>query len=298
MTATLTLGPLLFNWPADKVRDFYFRVADEAPYDTVYLGEVVCAKRIPFQQPYLPDVIERLQRGGKRIVLSTLALIMDKRDLGYVKAVAEMADDYTVEANDVSAVSLLKGKKFSVGPAVNLYNESTLHYFASQGASHATLPIELNADSLQQLARIRKEMTLEVQVFGRLPLAIASRCYHARTHRKHKDNCQYVCEQDYDGLTIDTLDNQSFLTVNGTQTLSYTYCALTSEITKIQEYGISHFRLSPHDTDMVAIAFAYQSFLHGTLGAAELMQLLKDYIPHAVFSNGFYHGQEGAKHIA
>ena len=40
----LTLGTLLHNWPADRRRDFYFRIADEAPVDTVCLGEVVCAK--------------------------------------------------------------------------------------------------------------------------------------------------------------------------------------------------------------------------------------------------------------
>ncbi len=36
--ASLTLGPVLFNWPAETWRDFYFRIADEAPVDIVYLG--------------------------------------------------------------------------------------------------------------------------------------------------------------------------------------------------------------------------------------------------------------------
>ena len=36
----LTLGPLLFNWQPEAWRDFYFRIADEAPVTTVYLGEV------------------------------------------------------------------------------------------------------------------------------------------------------------------------------------------------------------------------------------------------------------------
>ena len=38
MRANLTIGPLLFHWPAERKRDFYFRIADEAPVDTVYLG--------------------------------------------------------------------------------------------------------------------------------------------------------------------------------------------------------------------------------------------------------------------
>ncbi len=43
MTATLSLGPVLFNWDAEDKRDFYFRIADEALLDAVYVGEVVCS---------------------------------------------------------------------------------------------------------------------------------------------------------------------------------------------------------------------------------------------------------------
>ncbi len=46
--AQLTLGPLLYHWDAEKRRDFYFKIADEAPVDCVYLGEVICSKREPY----------------------------------------------------------------------------------------------------------------------------------------------------------------------------------------------------------------------------------------------------------
>ena len=46
-TSELTLGPVLFNWEPERWRDFYFRIADEAPVGTVYLGEVICFKRAP-----------------------------------------------------------------------------------------------------------------------------------------------------------------------------------------------------------------------------------------------------------
>lgn len=297
MKAALTLGPVLFNWPEEKLRDFYFRMADEAPVETVYLGEVVCAKRIPFRQADLPEILERLQCGGKRVVLSTLALIMNARDLGYVKAITEMVGDLLVEANDLSAISLLKGQPFTVGPYVNCYNEATLHYFETLGAKHITLPVELNADSLKKLAAARQEAELEVQVFGRLPLAIASRCYHARVHRRHKDNCQYVCEKDCDGMVVDTLDNQHFLTINGLQTLSYTYAALTREVDEMRTMGIRHFRLSPHDTDMVAIARYYQALMDGVIDETELLAQLSAKLPEVTFSNGFYHGREGIRNI-
>ena len=58
----LTLGPIAYHWSADARRDFYARIADEAPVDEVYLGEVICSKRAPFQEADLPAMIERLER--------------------------------------------------------------------------------------------------------------------------------------------------------------------------------------------------------------------------------------------
>ncbi|MDG2404096.1 MAG: U32 family peptidase, partial [Paracoccaceae bacterium] len=40
----LTLGPIAYHWSAEARRDFYARIADEAPVDEVYLGEVICSK--------------------------------------------------------------------------------------------------------------------------------------------------------------------------------------------------------------------------------------------------------------
>ena len=56
----LTLGPVLFHWQPQAWRDFYFRIADEAPIDTVVVGEVVCSKRSPFYAEFIPGVIERV----------------------------------------------------------------------------------------------------------------------------------------------------------------------------------------------------------------------------------------------
>lgn len=48
MSQKLTIGPIQFHWPASVWRDFYFRMADEAPVEKVYIGEVICSKRAPF----------------------------------------------------------------------------------------------------------------------------------------------------------------------------------------------------------------------------------------------------------
>ncbi|MBO6802704.1 MAG: U32 family peptidase, partial [Thalassospira sp.] len=44
----LVMGPVLFHWDEDRKKDFYSRIADETDVDTVHVGEVVCAKRMPF----------------------------------------------------------------------------------------------------------------------------------------------------------------------------------------------------------------------------------------------------------
>ncbi|MDP6926532.1 MAG: U32 family peptidase, partial [Rhodospirillales bacterium] len=67
----LSLGPVLFNWQPEGWRDFYFRIADEAPIDSVYVGEAVCSKRQPFFEPFMPEVIERLINAGKEVNYST-----------------------------------------------------------------------------------------------------------------------------------------------------------------------------------------------------------------------------------
>ena len=63
--SALTLGPILFNWKPERRRDFYFRIADEAPIDCVYLGEVVCSKREPFFVDDLPADRRAAARRGQ-----------------------------------------------------------------------------------------------------------------------------------------------------------------------------------------------------------------------------------------
>ncbi len=296
MTATLSLGPLLFNWEADAKRDFYFRIADEAPLDTVYVGEVVCSKRSPFFDPHLPAVIERLGRGGKRVVHSTLALIMNEREMDAVRALAG-EPDLPVEANDIGSLALFAGRPHIVGPFVNVYNEDTLAYLAGQGANLVSLPWELSAGPLAALAK-SGVVDLEVQVFGRVPLAISARCYHARAHGLHKDGCQYVCAEDRDGMDVDTLDGEAFLCVNGTQTLSHTISNLIGELAELQAMGIAAFRLWPHDVDMVAVAQTFRGVLDGGESAEDGRQRLQALAGFAPFSNGFYYGKEGVTQVA
>ena len=98
----LTLGPVLFNWDADRLRAFYKGIAENSKFDRVHLCEVVCGKRMPFTDAVWPDAIERLEAAGKEVVLSTLALPASTRER---KTVADLCrDDHLAEINDVTAL--------------------------------------------------------------------------------------------------------------------------------------------------------------------------------------------------
>jgi len=290
----LTMGSIHFHWPADKWRDFYFKIADEAPVDTVYLGEVVCSKRAIFTTPHYAEVVERLVAGGKKVVFSTLSEVMLKLDRNLVDSICE-TEDFLVEANDASALWRLTGQPHAIGPLLNVYSEDTLAFLAGNGAQHVALAPELPAETLNVLSQKAQELnvTLEAQVYGRMSLALSARCYHARAHDRVKSTCKFICEEDPDGLDLKTLDQKPILSINGIQTLSYTCLSLVNELKSMKEMGITHFRLSPHNHDMVEVARIFRDVLDDEISPHRAEEKLEKINPDMPFSNGFYHKKSG-----
>ncbi len=296
----LTIGPVLFHWPAERKRDFYFRIADEAPVDTVYLGEVVCSKREPFFTPYYAEVAERLTAAGKTVVFSSLSEIMIPRERKMTAGLCE-AKDFEVEANDASALYHLRGRPHRVGQYFNVYNEETLTALVRRGARHVALPAELPRPALARMGEVAQTLGvgIEVQVYGRVGLALSARCYHARAYDRVKDNCQFACEEDPDGMPLTTLAGQDFLCVNGVQTLSWPCVNLLGEMQEMAGMGIGFFRLSPQSGDMVAISRCFDDVLAGRCAPEEGMHRLDGIEgPKMPYANGFYYGEAGYRWCA
>ena len=287
----LTLGPVLFNWKPERLKDFYFRIADESVFDTVHVGEVVCSKRTPFLEPVWPEIVERLTAAGKEVVLSSLALIMSDRELEQARGLAA-SDGVLVEANDISVAAMMAGRPFVAGPLLNIYNEGTLATLEAMGAMRICLPAELAAGPIAALAAAAAT-DIEVQAFGRLPLAISARCYAARARNLAKDGCQYVCADDPDGMAVETLDEVPFLAVNGTQTMSYHTMDLLAEVGGLAAAGVGRFRLWPHSVDMAQVAALFRAVLDNRVEVAEAETRLADLCPDAEFANGYIHGRPG-----
>jgi len=289
--AHLALGPVLFNWEAERWRDFYFRIADEADVDAVYVGDVVCSKRRPFFAPHLSVVVGRLHGAGKAVIHSSLALITNERDAEEMREMCA-SGDFAVELNDIGLLGAVLGTPHVLGPLINIYNESTLAYLADKGAVRACLPPELPLASIARLATNPK-IDIEIFTFGRMPLAISARCFHARAHHLHKDGCQFVCGNDPDGLVVSTLDGKPFLSVNGMQVLSHTCCNLLGELPALRKVGVNWFRLSPMSADMVAVARVFRGVLDERAAAAEAIARLAELLPGIPSSNGFVQNREG-----
>ncbi|WP_026783296.1 ubiquinone anaerobic biosynthesis protein UbiV [Pleomorphomonas koreensis] len=296
MTKTgLSLGPVLFNWSADRLRDFYARIADEADVDRVHLGEVVCGKRQPFTDRLWPELIDRLTAAGKEVVLSTLALPYNPRERASVRDFCEVG--LVAEINDLTALPAVAGKPFLVGPFVNVYNEGAARFLAGRGATGICLPVELPAASVTVIAAALPEVEFEQFAFGRLPLALSGRCYHARLAGLHKDGCQFVCDKDPDGLAVDTLDGQRFLAINGIQTLSHGFEAFCPAPDELARLGVRRLRLSPHTCDMVAVSRLYRALLDGKADRAETLAGLRALNLPGELVDGFSRGEPGSARV-
>ena len=286
----VALGPVLYYWPREALMDFYARVADSAA-DIVYLGEVVCSRRHDLRLDDWIGLARDLAASGKEVVLSSQALIESEGELKTLRRIAANGE-FTVEANEMGVVRLLAGRvPFIAGPHLNIYNGETLAWFAQLGASRFVPPLELSRDTLKELQSVRPAgMQTEVFAYGRMPLAFSARCFTARHHDLSKDDCQFRCIEDADGLALQTRDKAAFLTLNGLQTQSARVCDLSDSIGELRELGVDALRLSPQSRNMIEIIASFRERCAGRAGAP-----LED-LRVAPPCNGYWHGAPGMEY--
>ena len=121
----LSLGPLQYYWPRQRVLDFYAAVA-AMPVDTVYVGETVCSRRHELRHEDWLGIARDLAAAGKEAVFSTLTLVESESDLKALRRIVANGE-FLVEANEMGAVRLLAEAKlpFVAGPTLNVFNGHT-----------------------------------------------------------------------------------------------------------------------------------------------------------------------------
>jgi len=274
----LSIGPIQYFWPRQKVIDFYGQVASGAA-DIVYLGEVVCSKRRQLSLEDWLAIGRELEQAGKEVVLSSLALLEAASELSFLKRLC-MNDEFTVEANDAAAIQFLSraGKPFVTGPGVNIYNHRSLHLLALKGLKRWVLPVELGLETLADMQARRPEgVETEVFAFGRLPLSYSARCYTARSHNLPKDDCQFVCQNYPDGREMKTREDQEFLVLNGVQTQSALTHQCLDHMQELAAASVDVLRISPQScgtSRVIEIFDAARSGVTPSLLREELISLL------------------------
>lgn len=287
----LSLGPLLYYWSKDDTLAFYERIID-TPVDIVYLGETICSKRKLLHTDDWLALAERLSVAGKEVVLSSMALLEAESELKRLRRICGNGR-FLVEANDMGAVQLLRGQPFVAGHSVNIYNGRTLELLARSGLQRWVFPLELSAETLADMQRLRPAgVETEVFVYGRLPLAYSARCFTARAHNLPKDDCQYRCLDYPDGLTLSAQDDTRFLALNGIQTQSAHTFNLLSELGRIQALGVDVVRISPQSLKTESVIDIYYRTLQGEVTAEEGSARLQRLMPVGP-CDGYWFGKAG-----
>ena len=292
----LALGPLLYYWPREQVFSFYEKVAN-MPVDIVYLGEAVCARRHELRLDDWMEVARMLSGAGKKVVLSTQALIESEAHVKTMRQIAENGT-YQVEANDMGAVRCLTQQaSFIAGPHLNLYNPSALQLIAGLGASRWVIPLEMARHDLEQMQRSRPDgMQTEVFAYGRMPLAFSARCFTARHHNLPKDDCRFSCINYPDGLELRTREKQPFLVLNGIQTQSSSVHNLIAELPAMEQLGVDVVRISPQAMHTDRIALLFDHVLKRQISSADAMKEMIDLMPGAP-CNGYWYGKPGMEQV-
>lgn len=292
----LTLGPVLFEWKRDELMSFYEEVS-RMDVDRVYVGEVVCTKKLCMKPEDALSIAKMLEAAGKKVVLSSLAVISNDEELDFTRKL--VSSHYTIEANDMSVLNMADPSKREVfsGPHITAYNVPTIEFLKGVGVKRVTFPVELPRESVvYNIANTNIES--EVFAHGKVPLAFSWRCYTSRAFNLSKTECRHHCAKYPDGMELKTMDGEPLFSVNGTSLLSANTYTLVEYVEDLKEIGVKAIRISPQYKGTGKLVDLFRRRVNGVTGPQDGIAELKGYNREERFCNGWYLGGAGKDYIA
>lgn len=290
----LTLGPILFEWKAGEVRDFYKEVAD-MDLDRVYLGEVICYKKRALTVPDILEIGRELEASGKEVFVSTLAVVSNEDEVELTRQTAALP--FGLEANDMAAMNMVdEGRDIVAGPHITSYNIPSIEFLKGQGVRRVVFPVEMGRDSL---AFDASGCGVDTEVFGhgKVPLAFSWRCYTSRAYSHSKEDCHHDCVRFPEGMDVTTLDKEPVFNINGTSMLSARTYTMVEYIDDLKEIGIGALRISPQYRDTAEVVDIYRGVIEGKMSGEEGFEALKGHV-NGGFCNGWYAGRAGKDYVS
>ncbi|MBI5599265.1 MAG: U32 family peptidase [Deltaproteobacteria bacterium] len=286
----LTLGPILFEWKKADIFRFYEEAAS-MPLDRVYLGEVVCARKNILTPREIETIGAALERAGKKVAVSTLAVVSNEEELALVREMAALP--FPIEANDASALNIVDASKKEVfaGPHIETYNSSSVRFLKGIGVKRITFPVELGRESLGH-AIAETGVTAEVFAHGKLPLAFSWRCYVSRAYGLKKSGCKRHCALYPDGMELKNIEGERLFAINGTSILSAKPHTLVGFVDDLKETGVAALRISPQSKNTKEVVGIFRERMEGRLAVDEAMRELASACEDE-FVNGWYHSKAG-----
>lgn len=237
----ISMGPAPLNWGREKLFEFY-ETALESGIEDIYLGEVTCPERANKFKDLLLSLARMIKAGGRKLYISSYALVTKSEDLEDIKELLEIADG--LEVNSFAYLDNGYRNDLIAGPFLNIYNSPSLEFLSKIGFQRVVLPYELGLDSIKDIA---SQTSLEVEVFasGRVPLAISRNCYTLRAEGGDESECRMLCLQHPEGLTLETLDGTRLFRVNGKEILSDEIHSSRDKLEELEKAGVSVARMMP-----------------------------------------------------
>ena len=291
----ITLGPVLFEWRQDEITRFYEEAA-RMDVDRVYVGEVVCAKKIGLRLNDIEAIIKLLRDAGKKVTLSSLAVISNEEELEFTRKL--LSYDCSIEANDMAVFNMADplGREVFAGPHITSYNAPTIEFLKSIGVNRVAFPVELSRESIEYNIK-HTGIFGEVFAHGKMPLAFSWRCYTSRAFGLTKTGCRHDCMKSPDGMELKTVEGEPLFSINGTSILSASTCSLVEVVEDLKAIGVKAIRISPQHRNTARIAEVFRARVNGTLGPVEGLKELKA-VTEGGFSNGWYNGGAGKDYLS
>jgi len=253
--------------------------------------------------------ITRMARLQGMKVFVTLNVIVYDNEQDKVSGLLDSCREADVDAvicQDIAVIQLCreKGIPFHISTQANISNSATARFYQEMGAQCIVLARELN---LEQIAEIKRNTTLEVEVFGHgaMCVSVSGRCYLSQflsCRSANRGECDQPCRRTYRIMDIE--ENDKDILVEEGHLLSPKDLCTIHMLDRIADTGVDYLKIEGRSRSpeyVAAVTKAYRTALDSLRDGSYTPELCDNLVEelskvyNRKFSNGFLFGRPGSE---